>query len=303
VAAESAPAIAGDLLTLSEIQDLRRVSGLRSAMLVLHAWATIAGAMLLYALWPSVFTLILAIALVGARQLGLAVLVHEGVHWRLFEHATVNNRTALWLCANPIWAELPAYRRRHHLHHRHTLEEDDPDLALSSPFPVPRAVLWRRVLGDLGGITACSRVLGWPVWREGFAAVWRRLRGPLAANAVLLGVLVVLGHWQLYLLLWVLPLATWYQLVSRVRDTAEHAMVSNAADPLRNTRTITAGLLERAFLAPYWVSYHLEHHLFVFMPCWRLREVHALLLAKGYGARMETASGYVEVLRRVSSTR
>jgi fatty acid desaturase len=80
-------------------------------------------------------------------------------------------------------------------------------------------------------------------------------------------------------------------------------MVTDAADPLRNTRTITAGLWERAFLAPYWVSYHLEHHLFVFVPCWRLREVHALLLAKGYGARMETASGYVEVLRRVSSAR
>ena len=115
--------------------------------------------------------------------------------------------------------------------------------------------------------------------------------------------LTALGHWPLYLLLWVLPLATWYQLASRVRDTDEHAMVGDAGDPLRNTRTIPAGLLERAFLAPYWVSYHLEHHLFVFVPCWRLRAVHALLLAKGYGARMEIASGYLEVLRRVSSAR
>ena len=148
-----------------------------------------------------------------------------------------------------------------------------------------------------------ARGRGWPVWRKGFSAAWRRLRGPLAANAALLGVLAAFGHWQLFLLLWVLPLATWYQLASRVRDTAEHAMVSDAADPLRNTRTITAGLLARIFLAPYWVSYHLEHHLFVFAPCWRLREVHALMLAKGYGARMEVASGYVEVLRRISSAR
>jgi len=28
---------AGDLLTLSELQDLRRLSGIRSALLVLHA--------------------------------------------------------------------------------------------------------------------------------------------------------------------------------------------------------------------------------------------------------------------------
>ena len=77
MAAEPAPAIAGDLLTLAEIQSLRRVSGLRSTMLLIHAWATIAGAMLLYAVWPNALTLMLAVALVGARQLGLAVLVHE----------------------------------------------------------------------------------------------------------------------------------------------------------------------------------------------------------------------------------
>jgi fatty acid desaturase len=301
--AEPAPAIAGDLLTLAEIQSLRRVSGLRSAMLLIHAWATIAGAMLVYAVWPNALTLVVGVALVGARQLGLAVLVHEAVHWRLFEGAKVNNTVAAWLCAYPVWGELPAYRRRHHLHHRHTLDDEDPDLALSSAFPVSRAALWRAALRDLSGATAVSRVLGWPGWRDGAPNVWRRLRGPLAVNAAVFGVLAALGHWPLYLLLWVLPLATWYQLVSRLRDTAEHAMVGDAGDPLRNTRTVTAGVLERIFLAPYWMSYHLEHHLFVFAPCWRLREVHALMLAKGYGARMEVASGYVEVLRRVSSAR
>ena len=80
-------------------------------------------------------------------------------------------------------------------------------------------------------------------------------------------------------------------------------MVADGSDPLRNTRTVTASLLERVFLAPYWVSYHLEHHLFVFVPCWSLRRAHALLLAKGYRARMEVAPSYVEVIRRVTSAR
>ena len=66
---------------------------------------------------------------------------------------------------------------------------------------------------------------------------------------------------------------------------------------------MAAGPLARAFLAPYWVNYHLEHHLFVFVPCWKLRQAHALLLAKGYGPRMELARGYVDVVRRVTSTR
>jgi len=301
--AEPAPAIAGDLLTLAEIQDLRRVSGLRSAALVLHAWAVIAGAILLYALWPSIVTLVLAVAVIGARQLGLMVLVHEAVHWRLFDNAKVNNRVGAWLCAYPIWGELSAYRRRHHLHHRHTLDDEDPDLALVAPFPITHRTFWMNVARDLCGVTACISVVRGPAWRSGAVVLWRALRGPLAANLVIFGLLATLGRWELYLVLWLLPLATWYQLASRIRDAAEHAMVSDGSDPLRNTRTVTAGLLERAFLAPYWVSYHLEHHLFVFVPCWSLRRAHALLLAKGLGARMEIASGYVQVLRRVTATR
>lgn len=55
--------------------------------------------------------------------------------------------------------------------------------------------------------------------------------------------------------------------MTRLRAIAEHAVVGDAADPLRNTRTTGAGPLARALLAPYWVNYHLEHHLLIFVPC------------------------------------
>ena len=80
-------------------------------------------------------------------------------------------------------------------------------------------------------------------------------------------------------------------------------MVEERDDSLRNTRTVTAGTLARVFLAPYRVNYHIEHHLFVFVPCWKLPRAHALLLAKGYGPRMTAASSYIEVLRRATATR
>jgi fatty acid desaturase len=54
-------------------------------------------------------------------------------------------------------------------------------------------------------------------------------------------------------------------------------------------------------VAPYGVNYHLEHHLLVFVPCWKLHQVHAMLLAKGYGTRMERSSGYLEVLARATA--
>lgn len=115
--------------------------------------------------------------------------------------------------------------------------------------------------------------------------------------------LAAAGYWWLYPVLWLVPLATWYQLVSRVRNIAEHAVVPDNDDPLRNTRTTLANFLERLFVAPYWVNYHLEHHLFMFVPCWRLPAAHRALLAAGLGDRMEIQPGYAAMLRLATSRR
>jgi fatty acid desaturase len=157
------------------------------------------------------------------------------------------------------------------------------------------------MLLDLLGVTACRRLAGWLDARDGLAASWSRWRGPLFGNLVLLGALALLGHWRLDVLVWLLPLATWFQVVTRIRDTAEHALTSEDDDPLRNTRTVDAGWLARAFVAPYWVNYHLEHHLLVFVPCWKLARARALLVAKGYRPRMEMARSYAAVLRQVTT--
>jgi fatty acid desaturase len=290
------PVTPGDLLTLPALGHFRRTSTLRGALLVLHAWGVVAGAIALYLLWPSMLTLGVAVLVIGARQLGLMVLMHETAHWLLFRQARLNTWVGTWLCAAPLGVDLKAYRRRHHLHHRHTQTPEDPDLALSAPLPVSRRRLARALLGDLCGWTALTRIAGWRPWRDGFAAT----RAPLLANAVLAAVLTALGGWPLYLLAWVLPWATWFQVVTRIRDIAEHGLVRDAADPLGNTRTIGAGVLARAFVAPYGVNYHLEHHLLMFVPCWKLREVQALLLARNLGGRMERAASYVEVLARAT---
>ena len=293
---------AGDVLTLAELRELRRTSTLRGAGLVLHAWATIVIAMAVYAVWPSPLALVLAVAVIGSRQLGLLVVMHEAAHWLLFPGLRANTLVAKWLCAHPLFVgDVTAYRRAHHLHHRHTGQPDDPDLALTASFPVTRGRFWRDALRDLSGWTACELVVAWPGWRQPRADAWRQVRGPLLCQAILFTVLAGTGHWHLYLLLWLLPLATWYQLVTRLRTVAEHATVPDDDDPLRNTRTTRAGLLARAFLAPYWVNYHVEHHLMVFVPCWKLARAHALLLAKGYGPQMELAGGYLAVVRRATA--
>ena len=197
-------------------------------------------------------------------------------------------------------------------HHRLTQQLDDPDLGLSAPFPITRASLRRKMVRDLTGRTAYQRrrlqlrdAFGppaWP-WRQRLGHAADRIGGGLLVNVVLFGALSAVGYWYLYVVLWLLPLATWYQLISRIRNIAEHAVVPDHDDPLRNTRTTLANFFERLLVAPYWVNYHLEHHLFMFVPCWRLPAAHRALIAAGLRERMEIQPGYAAVLRLATSRR
>ncbi len=70
-----------------------------------------------------------------------------------------------------------------------------------------------------------------------------------------------------------------------------------SSDPLRNTRTTHANFLERLFIAPYYVNYHLEHHLLFYIPCYNLPRVHDILSRSHLAGRMETQPDYLSVLR------
>jgi len=285
-----------ELLTPEQVQCLRAKSDLVGALLVVHAWGLILGSMALFVWWPNPFTFLLAVMVIGGRQLGLAILMHDAAHGLLFANRRLNDFVGAWLCAFPVFTSLSLYRPYHLKHHRFTQQAEDPDLGLSAAFPITRNSLWRKVVRDLSGQTAFTRR------REQFQR-GIGLREGLIVNAVLWAGLAAAGYWWLYPVLWLLPLATWYQLVSRIRNIAEHAVVPDNDDPLRNTRTTYANPIIRLLVAPYWVNYHLEHHLFMFVPCWRLPRAHRALLAAGRGEAMELQPGYRAVLRAATSLR
>jgi fatty acid desaturase len=299
-----------EILTAEEMKRLRKRSDLVGAALVLHSWVLIFAAMALFAAWPNPLTFIVAVMVIGGRQLGIAILMHDAAHGLLFASKRLNDWVGQWLCAYPVATDLLLYRPYHMKHHRFTQQTDDPDLVLSAPFPITRTSLRRKVVRDLTGQTGYQRRKA--QWQDGWGAagltarerlqrLWRVFGGALVVNLVLFALLAAVGYWWLYPVLWLLPMLTWYQLVSRIRNIAEHAVVPDNDDPLRNTRTTLAGPLTRLVLAPYWVNYHLEHHLFLFVPCWRLPEAHRLLVAKGYRLRMEVQPNYRAVLRMATS--
>lgn len=302
---------ASDIFTPAELRRLGRRSDLAGVLLVLHAWGLILGSMAVFAAWPNPLTFLAAVMVVGGRQLGLAILMHDAAHGLLFRTRRWNEFAGQWLCAWPVLTDLGLYRPYHLKHHRFTQQDDDPDLVLSAPFPISPASLKRKVLRDILGETAYRRrleqfAMTWGGAGLPWAERWARLKagglvGAAGTNAALLAGLAAAGYWWLYPVLWLLPLATWYQLISRIRNIAEHAVVPDNDDPLRNTRTTLADPLTRLLLAPYWVNYHLEHHLLLSVPCYRLPLAHRMLLTKGLGPRMEIRRNYAEVLRLAAS--
>ena len=298
-----------DFFSPDEWRSLSQRSSWRGLWWVAHCWGVIGAAMVMGSLWP--VTTPLAVLLIGTRQLGLFILMHDGAHGLLHPDRRINDAVARWVCSS----SLAGYRPYHLQHHRYVQQAEDPDLGLSAPFPISRPSLLRKLVRDVTGQTfykqrlapliAGLRARGKPapagpaLQRQSQELVrgWRFVIGNLIGAALF----AAAGYGWVWLLMWLLPMATWLPAVTRIRNIAEHALiVKDQPDPLRQARTTHAGWVERALLAPYWVNYHAEHHLFTQLPCWQLPRAHALLRQRGVTERMEVQPGYLPMLRLAS---
>ncbi len=291
-------------ISREEISELLALHDLRSWLSLAADWGLVFASFALVAAFPNPLTIVAALFVIGARQLGLAVLMHEAAHRTLLRDRRWNDAVGSWLCAYPVWSDLRAYRHYHLQHHAKNWTAEDPDLGLATKHPVTRASMLRKVGRDLSGRTGIKFA------RAAFARTFRRwrvdasarraARGVLVTNLVLLAILAALGRPELYLL-WAGAWLTTNTLVTRIRSIAEHNMVPDPADPLRNTRTTLARSWERLFVAPNRVNFHLEHHLLMTVPHYQLPRMHQLLRERGVLAGALVARGYPDVLRAAAS--
>lgn len=278
-------------------------SNWRGLWLVVHAWLTVLIAVTVAVVWPHPLVLLAAVLIIGSRQLGISILMHDAAHGLLHSNTRWNDLMGQWLCAYPVGLDMRAYRAYHLKHHQFAQQEEDPDLVLSAPFPVSRMSMVRKIARDLSGLTFLKLRIA-PIL---LAAVGRRRWRPadiaLLVTCVLFATAAyVLGVGWAFWLLWLLPLATWQMLVARIRNIAEHAGVTNENDPWRIARTTEASWIARVLIAPYYVNYHAEHHLFMWTPCYRLPGLHRALRERALLTEhaVPIAEGYRSVLREVT---
>ena len=111
------------------------------------------------AFWPNILTVLVALIIVGNRQLGLAVLAHECAHNSLFESKALNRFVGGGLCGAPSMTDLGRYRRYHLEHHRMAGSESDPDYPNYKVYPISRKSLQRKIIRDLLGITGVKNLI------------------------------------------------------------------------------------------------------------------------------------------------
>ena len=314
------------LFSREEIRQLTQRSDLMGLVAVLFSWGVIAATFAGVALsWPHLLwwgkglVVVLALVILGGRQLALGILTHDASHSSLFESRWMNDVFADWVCARPVWNMLHRYRPYHLKHHARTSLADDPDLTLVAGLPTTRLSLARKFMRDIFGITGIKFVIGrvlmdagvfeWTVtndikripqqgraWWDYPLAFIRNSGGAIITNSILFGLLWLSGHPWLYVL-WLLAYVTPFPLFIRIRSMAEHAATETGLNILKNTRTTRAGFIARALVAPIRVNFHMEHHFMASVPYFRLPKMHRMLRERGH---VPAPPGYLDVLKMMS---
>lgn len=305
-------------LTRQEVDALMQKSDWRAVLELATTWGWIAAAFALAGFFPNPFTILIALIILGGKQLACAIIMHDCSHNAYFTSARWNTLAGNWFGSYPIIQNVDQYRSYHLQHHKFAGLHDDPDLSLTKGYPTTAMSMARKFARDLSGATGIKGQLavltmhagylsyslgGAAQWlqKRSFAAhlqlAWQNLRGPVAANLILFGVLWTCGAGWLYLL-WTGALLTTYNVSLRVRSMAEHSVVEERENPHKNTRTTYANFLERMLFAPHHVNYHAEHHLMMAAPPYNYPKLHRLLLARGYFDEGVLETGYWNILKK-----
>ena len=321
------------LVPREKLQQFQRKSLAQGLWMLGFNWGLIAASMALVICLPSLLSVIVALLLLGGRQLGLGILMHECAHRALLPSAKANNWVGNWLCAAPMFADLEIYRGYHMSHHINTGTDADPDLPNYKGYPVTPASMVRKLLRDISGLTGLKAVATLLVLYSyddpkklqfGYAyrkqtadkkvqgqsiSLPRRLknilwntRRVLLVQGLALALLSALGHPLVYLL-WPLAWITTYMVYSRIRNAAEHGGLPGTmtTDPYQNTRTVLARWWERLTVAPNYVNFHFEHHVAPTVPAYQLPALHRWLKAQGALDNAQIVHGYTRVVRSLLS--
>ncbi|MFW7378876.1 MAG: fatty acid desaturase family protein [Oligoflexus sp.] len=274
-------------------KDIRKLLVLRPwrfFLALITNWLIILTAISLWLLLENFWLLPVAMLIIGTRQHALAILMHEGAHGNIIRNRKWNNRIAKWFLAWPIGISFENYKYVHMKHHLHMNEEQDPDWNFLKDWhdlPAPKSFYIKLIAKFLLGYGFIESMKFQRAWHQANPKA-SYLGGELWINLSLISLLVYglfAGQWTpiLYFFsLWVAPLGMVAYPCNVLRAMMEHYSFEGRSPEERsnrliNSRSVAGSLLEKVFLIPHNVGFHLEHHIYDKVPYYNLEKLSAIL--------------------------
>jgi fatty acid desaturase len=266
------------------LRPLHRLNNWREPLAVTADYAVIGAA-----IWMSqrlLWLLPLSILIIGSRQRALGSVLHDSCHHILARNRRWNGFIGHWFGGLPIFQSYHAYRNSHVLRHHGHLgnPERDPDYRQyieCGLFEVrDRLDFLRYVVNTLLLLNMLSYLKYLIHYR--FAAIRKSRRECLGLLLVQVTLATILW-WMVgpagYVIYWIVPLLTSFQVIGVLSEIAEHyPRIRTARLPLQMTRNRFPSRVERFLIGMHGDNYHLVHHLFVGIPSWNLAKAHTILM-------------------------
>ena len=278
------------------VRQLTEVNGWWTSVVIATQWSSIIGSLVVAAYYPYWWVFVICGVVIATRMQALGVLLHDATHYLLYKNRVVNDVVSDLTLAFPLGMSTTLYRRTHFRHHRFTNSEQDQDLVAQREegewyeWPKSKLGLTWALARSVFGVNAHKAWILYTYW-----APWHSLFKPIDSDFPLrarvlyllsaAGIYSLIGwgisvDWKLtatLCALYAIPSLTLLNLINRVRATAEHVGTERTHE-LNSTRSIVPRWYERLTIAPFNVSYHLEHHLFPSVPGYNLQRLHRHLM-------------------------
>ena len=289
-----------------EFKSLFKIKPLRHAFAMTYNWLIIFFTVYYYQWLAIEWFYPLTVIIIGARMHALTILMHDATHFRFLKNRKWNDLISNFFIMYPIFTSIEKYRANHLKHHQHLNTMHDPDWVAKL---TKREFHFPKTKSEFL-LTLSSYLL---FYQGILDALWflKRYRGAekstkvkssnsflkISFYVILFSAIHILGLWSSYLLFWIAPYLTSFFMFQYIRSVAEHYGEMAHEDSLSSSRTVRPTLLEKFFIAPHSVGYHLEHHLFPGVPFYNLPRLHQLLMKQEvYQENAHITNGYVSGL-------
>lgn len=290
-----------NFISLSVLRQLSILKPWKSISVILLEWLVIIVCIFIHKLFPSTVVYLFVWFVIATRLYAMYSLLHEAIHYSITRNKIWNDIIAQVFLGFPLLISLKSMRENHMTHHKYLQTDQDPEMKHLSykefHFPATKIELLQLFLLDITGINFMYYKLQ-KLYNLIFHFSSKKLVSLL--EIFLFVNIFVLAYYFGFaidlLIYWLIPYATIYQLLNRIRLSTEHFNIDETNS--FKTRSVIPSFIEKLIFTPYNLGYHLEHHLYPTIPFYNLPKLHNLLIEnEAYQKEAIVHSSYSQVLR------